>query len=185
MKGYIAARINTILLAIEILTVAFYISYLFNDFSLSDNKDFLGRLKQDVYRQCRRYDLNDTDYMEEFEKAFPYKDEVRGLVGNNWFSKTLDFCIIPIGILIFFADVNFNLNYTQLVHLKYSILFFIISLILMIISFINKNFYVDQVSIPDKDIYIFDSFLNWEIKKRLEKIKLYKVVYIAGNFFYL
>jgi hypothetical protein len=36
--------------------------------------------------------------MDEFEKAFPYQDEERGLVGNNWFSKTLDFCIIPIGV---------------------------------------------------------------------------------------
>ena len=124
-----------------------------------------------------------SDYMKEFEKAFPYIDEEKGLVGNNWFSKTLDFCIIPILILNAIAGVNFNLIFRQLINLKTSLLSFTISLILMVISFVNTFFYVDHVNVADKDIYIFEFSFNSEIKERIEMIKLAKVVYIAGDLF--
>ena len=67
--------------------------------------------------------------------------------------------------------------------MKPSLLLFIISLILIIISFINAFFYVDHVNMPEKDIYIFDFLFNLEIKERMETIKLAKDVYIAGNLF--
>ena len=54
-------------------------------------------------------------------------------------------------------------------------------LILLIISFINTFFYLDQVYMPEKDIYIFDYGFNSTIKKRLATIKLAKTVYIGCN----
>ena len=179
MRGETAAYISKILSIIEIFTVVFYIFFLsYGDHSLNDNKNFMTSLGKELESNSYK-----SYYMDEFEKAFPYQDKERGLVGNNWFSKTLDFCIIPIGVLIFCADVNFVSNYTQLVNLKPSLLLFIISLILIIISFINVFFYVDHVNMPDKDIYIFGISFNSEIKKRIETIKLAKEFFIAGNLF--
>jgi hypothetical protein len=126
-----------------------------SDYSLDNNKLFMERfglqLKDNDYKSY---------YMNEFEKAFPYQDEERGLVGNNWFSITLEYCLIPAAILIVFAGINFIMNHYQLVYLKRSLLLFIISLILIFISFINAFFYVDHVNMPEKDIYIFDIYLT-------------------------
>ena len=99
MRGETAAYISKILSIIEIFTVVFYIFFLsYGDHSLNDNKYFMTSLGKELESNSYK-----SYYMDEFEKAFPYQDEKRGLVGNNWFSKTLDFCIIPIGVLIFFC----------------------------------------------------------------------------------
>ena len=179
MRGQTAAFISMILSFIEIATVVFYMLFLsYGDHSLDDKKLFMerlgDRLKDNYYKSY---------YMNEFEKAFPYQDEERGLVGNNWFSITLEYCLIPAAILILWAGLNFIMNHYQLVYLKRSLLLFIISLILIFISFINAFFYVDHVNMPEKDIYIFDIRFNSEIKERMETIKLAKDVYIAGNLF--
>ena len=179
MKGETGAIINSILLVIELFIAVFYMVFFFSrDYSLDDNKTFMERLGQNLGSKSFK-----SDYMKEFEKAFPYIDEEKGLVGNNWFSKTLDFCIIPILILNAIAGVNFNLIFRQLINLKTSLLSFTISLILMVISFVNTFFYVDHVNVADKDIYIFEFSFNSEIKERIEMIKLAKVVYIAGDLF--
>jgi hypothetical protein len=178
MRGQTAAFISMILSFIEIATVVFYMLFFSGDYSLDTNKHFMERfsnqLKDNYYKSY---------YMNKFEKAFPYQDEERGLVGNNWFSITLEYCLIPAVLLIVFAGINFIMNHYQLVNLKCSLLLFIISLILIIISFINAFCYVDHVNMPDKDIYIFDFLFNLEIKERMETIKLAKDVYIAGNLF--
>ena len=178
MRGQTAAFISMILSFIEIATVVFYMLFFSGDYSLDTNKHFMERfsnqLKDNYYKSY---------YMDKFEKAFPYQDEERGLVGNNWFSITLEYCLIPAAILILWAGLNFIMNHYQLVYLKRSLLLFIISLILIIISFINAFCYVDHVNMPDKDIYIFDFLFNLEIKERMEAIKLAKDVYIAGNLF--
>ena len=179
MKGETGLIINLILLAIELFIAGFYIFFFcFDDYSLDENKTFILELGDKLKSESFK-----SDYMKEFEKAFPYIDEEKGLVGNNWFSKTLDLCIVPIGILNFAAGLIFGMNSTQLVKSAKSLLFLFISLILLMISFINTFFYVDHVNMADKDIYIFEFRFNSEIKKRLEMIKLAKVVYIAGDLF--
>ena len=179
MKGETGAIINSILLVIESFIAGFYIYFFFSrDYSLYENKTFMERIGQNLGSKSFK-----SDYMKEFEKAFPYIDEEKGLVGNNWFSKTLDLCIIPIFILNFAGGANFNLIFSQLVNLKTSLLCLFISLILMMISFINTFFYVDHVNVADKDIYIFEFSFNSKIKERLEMIKLAKVIYIAGDLF--
>lgn len=108
MKGETGAIINSILLVIELFIAGFYIYFFFSrDYSLYENKTFMERLGRSLGSESFK-----SDYMKEFEKAFPYIDEEKGLVGNNWFSKTLDLCIIPILILNFAGGANFNLIFT-------------------------------------------------------------------------
>ena len=178
MRLEIAGFISIILFFLEMIITIFYGVFFFaGDYSLRENKSFLGDLKQSLESK----ESYSSFYMSEFEKAFPHIDEEKGLVGNNWFSKTLDFCFILVGILNITSTTNFNPNSTEVRYMKRCPILIIFVLILLIISFINTFFYVDQVYMPEKDIYIFSSGYNSTIKKRLATIKLAKTVYIGCN----
>ena len=96
MRLETAGFISIILFFLEMIITIFYGVFFFaGDYSLDNNKSFLGDLKQSLESK----ESYSSFYMSEFEKAFPHIDEEKGLVGNNWFSKTLDFCFILVGIL--------------------------------------------------------------------------------------
>lgn len=178
MRRETAGLISLLIFFLELIIVVFYAAFFFaGDYSLDNNKKFFDNLKSSLeYKKS-----SSSVYISEFEKGFPHIDEEKGLVGNNWFSKTLDFCFMPAGILNFISNLNFNPGSTELRYMKRSLLLITFVLILMIISFINTFFYVDQVYMPENDIYIFGNGFDSQIKKRLATIKLAKTVYIGCN----